>query len=95
MGSIGSASISHARSELSAFSLLSFSTRMKTTPPQHTFDVIPGAGPMTNNYANPVRHDVVSTGSISDNMIMQLVTDNAGPWFLQHAVNSELEACKK
>jgi hypothetical protein len=88
-------SIHFTYTEFSSLSLFSFSTRTKITPPQHTFDVIPGAGPMTNNYANPVHRDIVSTGSISDNVTMRLVTDNPGPWFLQHTVNSELEACKK
>ena len=54
----------------------------KPHPPQHTFDVIRGAGSMTYNYANPVRRDVVSTGSGSDNVTIWFVTDNAGRWFL-------------
>lgn len=48
---------------------------------QHTFDVIRPQGSTVYNYANPVRRDVVATGtgSASDNVTIRFQTDNAGP----------------
>ncbi|KAG1732006.1 laccase [Suillus paluster] len=34
------------------------------------------------NYVNPVRRDVVSAGSLGQQMVIRWTTDNSGPWFL-------------
>ncbi|KAL0952845.1 hypothetical protein HGRIS_007070 [Hohenbuehelia grisea] len=48
----------------------------------HTFDVIRSAGSSVDQFDNPVRRDVVSTGLTGDNVTIRFVTDNPGPWFL-------------
>ncbi|KIJ21194.1 laccase [Paxillus involutus ATCC 200175] len=48
----------------------------------HTFNVVRVAGNSTPNFVNPVRRDVVSTGTPDDNVTIRFVTDNPGPWFL-------------
>ncbi|KAF5390803.1 hypothetical protein D9757_004420 [Collybiopsis confluens] len=58
----------------------------------HTFDVIRSAGSSTNNYVNPPRRDVVSTGAASDNVTIRFRTDNPGPWFLHCHIDWHLEA---
>ncbi|KAK0191813.1 laccase [Armillaria mellea] len=57
----------------------------------HTFDVVRSAGSTEYNYANPVRRDVVSTGSGTDNVTIRFTTDNAGPWFLHCHIDWHLE----
>ncbi|KAG7439481.1 putative laccase 5 [Guyanagaster necrorhizus] len=57
----------------------------------HTFDVVRSAGSTVYNYANPVRRDVVSTGSGTDNVTIRFTTDNAGPWFLHCHIDWHLE----
>ncbi|KIK56879.1 hypothetical protein GYMLUDRAFT_173705 [Collybiopsis luxurians FD-317 M1] len=58
----------------------------------HTFDVIRSAGSLTDNYANPPRRDVVSTGGALDNVTIRFTTDNPGPWFLHCHIDWHLEA---
>ncbi|PPQ90322.1 hypothetical protein CVT25_007724 [Psilocybe cyanescens] len=49
----------------------------------HTFSVVRSAGNATYNYDNPIRRDVVSTGSdTTDNVTIRFTTDNSGPWIL-------------
>jgi len=48
----------------------------------HNFSVIRSAGNSTYNFVNPVRRDVVSTGSAGDNVTIRFETDNEGPWIL-------------
>ncbi|KAK0430099.1 laccase [Armillaria borealis] len=55
------------------------------------FDVVRSAGSTEYNYANPVRRDVVSTGSGTDNVTFRFTTDNAGPWFLHCHIDWHLE----
>ncbi|KAK0205756.1 laccase [Desarmillaria ectypa] len=57
----------------------------------HTFDVVRSAGSTEYNYANPVRRDVVSTGSATDNVTIRFTSDNAGPWFLHCHIDWHLE----
>ncbi|KIK54007.1 hypothetical protein GYMLUDRAFT_77296 [Collybiopsis luxurians FD-317 M1] len=45
----------------------------------HTFDVIRSAGSSFDNYINPPRRDVVSSGGITDNVTIRFRTDNPGP----------------
>ncbi|KAE9398106.1 laccase lcc6 [Gymnopus androsaceus JB14] len=60
----------------------------------HNFDVIRPQGSTEYNYVNPVRRDVVATGtgSTSDNVTIRFQTDNAGPWFLHCHIDWHLEA---
>ncbi|KAE9407580.1 laccase lcc6 [Gymnopus androsaceus JB14] len=58
----------------------------------HNFDVIRPAGATEYNYDTPVRRDVVSTGSATDNVTIRFFTDNAGPWFLHCHIDFHLEA---
>ncbi|KAL0580549.1 laccase, multicopper oxidase, benzenediol:oxygen oxidorectuctase [Marasmius crinis-equi] len=58
----------------------------------HSFDVVRVAGSSTYNYANPIRRDVVSLGSASDNVTIRFRTDNPGPWFLHCHIDWHLEA---
>ncbi|KAG2742572.1 multicopper oxidase [Suillus brevipes Sb2] len=58
----------------------------------HSFDVVQSAGNSTFNYANPVRRDVVSAGSLGQQMVIRWVTDNSGPWFLHCHIDWHLEA---
>ncbi|KAG1841208.1 laccase [Suillus subluteus] len=48
----------------------------------HSFSVVQSAGNSSFNYANPVRRDVVSAGSLGQQMVIRWVTDNSDPWFL-------------
>ncbi|KDQ29908.1 multi-copper oxidase superfamily [Pleurotus ostreatus PC15] len=57
----------------------------------HVFDVVRSAGSSTYNYRNPVRRDVVSTGTGSDNVTIRFKTDNPGPWFLHCHIDWHLE----
>ncbi|KAJ7599548.1 laccase lcc6 [Mycena floridula] len=57
----------------------------------HAFDVIRSAGSDVYNYANPVRRDVVSTGTSADNVTIRFRTDNSGPWFLHCHIDWHLE----
>ncbi|KAF4581293.1 laccase [Pleurotus pulmonarius] len=57
----------------------------------HSFDVIRSAGSSTYNFANPVRRDVVSTGTTGDNVTIRFTTDNAGPWLLHCHIDWHLE----
>ncbi|KAJ4465397.1 laccase 1 [Lentinula edodes] len=58
----------------------------------HTFDVVRSAGSTEDNYINPPRRDVVSTGAATDNVTIRFTTDNAGPWFLHCHIDWHLEA---
>ncbi|KAI0771657.1 laccase B [Trametes elegans] len=58
----------------------------------HSFSVVRSAGSDTYNYVNPVRRDVVSTGTAGDNVTIRFTTDNAGPWFLHCHIDFHLEA---
>ncbi|KAE9398736.1 laccase [Gymnopus androsaceus JB14] len=60
----------------------------------HTFDVIRPQGSSDYNYVNPVRRDVVATGTgaAADNVTIRFQTDNAGPWFLHCHIDWHLEA---
>ncbi|KAL5536666.1 LCC11_5 [Sanghuangporus sanghuang] len=58
----------------------------------HTFDVVRVAGSSDYNYDNPVRRDVVSIGTASDNVTIRFTTDNAGPWFLHCHIDWHLQA---
>ncbi|KAL0062617.1 laccase, multicopper oxidase, benzenediol:oxygen oxidorectuctase [Marasmius tenuissimus] len=58
----------------------------------HAFDVVRVAGSSTYNYANPVRRDVVSLGSASDNVTIRFRTDNPGPWIMHCHIDWHLEA---
>ncbi|EIN05347.1 laccase [Punctularia strigosozonata HHB-11173 SS5] len=58
----------------------------------HNFDVIRAAGQSDYNFDNPPRRDVVSTGTIGDNVTIRFFTDNAGPWFLHCHIDWHLEA---
>lgn len=57
----------------------------------HAFDVVRSAGSNSYNYVNPVRRDVVNTGTALDNVTIRFVTDNAGPWFLHCHINQHFE----
>ncbi|KAF8998387.1 laccase [Cyathus striatus] len=57
----------------------------------HTFDVIRSAGNNTPNYINPVRRDVVSTGTTGESVTIRFKTDNAGPWILHCHIDWHLE----
>nr|AXY79772.1 laccase [Lignosus rhinocerotis] len=58
----------------------------------HAFSVVRSAGQSTYNYENPVRRDVVSIGSGSDNVTIRFRTDNPGPWFLHCHIDWHLQA---
>ncbi|KAF9059617.1 laccase 1 [Rhodocollybia butyracea] len=59
----------------------------------HAFDVVRSAGTTEYNFENPVRRDVVSTGTGADvdNVTIRFRTDNAGVWFYSH-IDFHLEA---
>ncbi|KAJ7598438.1 laccase [Mycena floridula] len=57
----------------------------------HAFDVIRSAGSDVYNYENPVRRDVVATGTAADNVTIRFRTDNSGPWFLHCHIDWHLE----
>ncbi|PIL30421.1 transporter [Ganoderma sinense ZZ0214-1] len=56
----------------------------------HIFSVVRSAGQAVPNYRNPIRRDVVSTGSKGDNVTVRFRTDNPGPWFLHCHVDWHL-----
>ncbi|KAI0352456.1 laccase [Trametes cingulata] len=58
----------------------------------HTFSVVRSAGSSEYNYINPVRRDVVNTGTAGDNVTIRFTTDNPGPWFLHCHIDFHLEA---
>ncbi|KAH9853245.1 laccase [Lenzites betulinus] len=58
----------------------------------HTFSIVRTAGSDEANYVNPVRRDVVNTGTAGDNVTIRFTTDNAGPWFLHCHIDFHLEA---
>ncbi|EIW75389.1 laccase [Coniophora puteana RWD-64-598 SS2] len=58
----------------------------------HSFDVIRSAGSDIVNFKNPVRRDVVSSGTQGQGMVIRWTTDNSGPWFLHCHINWHLEA---
>ncbi|TFK82942.1 multicopper oxidase [Polyporus arcularius HHB13444] len=58
----------------------------------HAFSVVKSAGQSEPNYANPVRRDVVSIGSGSDNVTIRFTTDNPGPWFLHCHIDWHFQA---
>ncbi|KAG1888709.1 laccase [Suillus subluteus] len=57
----------------------------------HSFSVVQSAGNSSFNYANPVRRDVVSAGSLGQQMVIRWVTDNSGPWFLHCHIDWHLD----
>ncbi|KIY74418.1 multicopper oxidase [Cylindrobasidium torrendii FP15055 ss-10] len=57
----------------------------------HTFSVVRSAGSTTYNYADPVRRDVVNTGTTGDEVTIRFETDNTGPWFLHCHIDFHLE----
>ncbi|KAL9713355.1 ferroxidase, multicopper oxidase [Leucoagaricus gongylophorus] len=57
----------------------------------HTFDVVRSAGSSTYNYDNPVRRDVVSTGTTGDNVTIRFSTYNPGPWILHCHIDWHLD----
>ncbi|KAH8801997.1 laccase [Flagelloscypha sp. PMI_526] len=57
----------------------------------HAFDVIRSAGQTTDNFVNPPRRDVVSTGGVNDTVTIRFVADNPGPWFLHCHIDWHLE----
>ncbi|KAG1811276.1 TvLac6 [Suillus subaureus] len=57
----------------------------------HTFNVVQSAGSSTFNYVNPVRHDVINSGSAGQQMVIRWVTDNSGPWILHCHIDWHLE----
>ncbi|KAG1732001.1 laccase [Suillus paluster] len=59
----------------------------------HAFDVVQSAGNTSAfNYVNPVRRDVVSAGSLGQQMVIRWTTDNSGPWFLHCHIDWHLDA---
>nr|AAW28937.1 laccase B [Trametes sp. 420] len=58
----------------------------------HAFSVVRSAGQTEPNYVNPVRRDVVSIGSGTDNVTIRFRTDNPGPWFLHCHIDWHLQA---
>nr|AAZ06799.1 laccase [Halocyphina villosa] len=58
----------------------------------HAFDVIRSAGTNSDNWFNPPRRDVVSTGTDpNDNVTIRFRADNPGPWFLHCHIDWHLE----
>ncbi|KAG2035352.1 Cupredoxin [Suillus americanus] len=57
----------------------------------HSFSVVQSAGNSSLNYVNPVRRDVVSAGSLGQQMVIRWVTDNSGPWFLHCHIDWHLD----
>ncbi|KAH9474394.1 Acyl-coenzyme A oxidase 2 [Psilocybe cubensis] len=58
----------------------------------HNFAVVRSAGSSVYNYANPVRRDVVSLGSsTNDNVTIRFQTDNSGPWIMHCHIDWHLE----
>ncbi|OBZ65445.1 Laccase-2 [Grifola frondosa] len=60
----------------------------------HAFSVVRSAGSTVYNYDNPIRRDVVSTGTPanSDNVTIRFTTNNPGPWFLHCHIDFHLDA---
>nr|Q99055.1 RecName: Full=Laccase-4; AltName: Full=Benzenediol:oxygen oxidoreductase 4; AltName: Full=Diphenol oxidase 4; AltName: Full=Urishiol oxidase 4; Flags: Precursor [Trametes villosa]AAB47734.1 laccase [Trametes villosa] len=58
----------------------------------HTFSIVRTAGSTDTNFVNPVRRDVVNTGTVGDNVTIRFTTDNPGPWFLHCHIDFHLEA---
>ena len=49
----------------------------------HSFSVVRSAGSTEYNYVNPVRRDVVNTGTeTTDNVTIRFETNNPGPWIM-------------
>ncbi|KJA22015.1 multicopper oxidase [Hypholoma sublateritium FD-334 SS-4] len=58
----------------------------------HAFSVVRSAGSTVYNYNNPVRRDVVNSGtSTSDNVTIRFETDNAGPWIMHCHIDWHLD----
>ncbi|KAF8957176.1 yellow laccase [Flammula alnicola] len=58
----------------------------------HAFSVIRSAGSSVYNFNNPVRRDVVNTGtSTGDNVTIRFETNNAGPWILHCHIDWHLD----
>ncbi|KAH0836904.1 laccase [Lanmaoa asiatica] len=75
---------------------VSFPTEFLTTPHPfhlhgHAFYVVRNAGTAQYNYINPVQRDTVNIGSVTDNVTVRFVTDNAGPWFLHCHIDWHLQ----
>ncbi|KAG1732112.1 laccase [Suillus lakei] len=58
----------------------------------HAFDVVQSGGASAFNYLDPVRRDVVSSGTAGQQMVIRWVTDNSGPWFLHCHKDWHLDA---
>ncbi|KAF9259972.1 laccase [Marasmius fiardii PR-910] len=66
----------------------------------HSFSVVRSAGDSSYNFADPVRRDVVSTGSAGDNVTIRFFTGtgnygggpSSGPWFLHCHIDRHMEA---
>ncbi|RPD57213.1 laccase C [Lentinus tigrinus ALCF2SS1-7] len=58
----------------------------------HAFSVVKSAGQRKPNYVNPMRRDVVSTGTGTDNVTIRFTTDNSGPYFLHCHIEAHLMA---
>ncbi|PIL30422.1 transporter [Ganoderma sinense ZZ0214-1] len=57
----------------------------------HAFSVVRSAGQTVPNYKNPVRRDVVNTGSnSSDHVTIRFKADNPGPWFFHCHIDFHL-----
>ncbi|KAI5831415.1 multicopper oxidase/laccase, partial [Schizophyllum commune Tattone D] len=61
----------------------------------HSFSVVRSAGSEEFNYKNPVRRDVVNTGTDSKGpgagAVIRFVADNPGPWFLHCHIDPHLQ----
>ncbi|KAG1892506.1 laccase [Suillus subluteus] len=57
----------------------------------HSFSVVQSVGNSSFNYANPVRHNVISAGSLGQQMVIRWVTDNSDPWFLHCHIDWHLD----
>ncbi|KJA21959.1 multicopper oxidase, partial [Hypholoma sublateritium FD-334 SS-4] len=58
----------------------------------HAFSVIRSAGSNVTNYNNPVRRDVVNSGSSTDDLVtIRFKTDNAGPWIMHCHIDWHLD----
>ncbi|TRM70406.1 multicopper oxidase/laccase [Schizophyllum amplum] len=63
----------------------------------HAFSVVRSAGETEANYVNPVRRDVVNTGTAvmgeeGAGAVIRFVADNPGPWFLHCHIDPHLQA---
>nr|ACR24358.1 laccase [Polyporus grammocephalus] len=58
----------------------------------HAFSVVRSAGSKTYNFENPVKRDVVSIGTTTDDqMTLRFKTDNPGPWIFHCHIDFHLQ----